>query len=109
VRQSVEPTTNCRQEETQIAQPYENKSIDNALVLLATNGFGGLTDAVTLLLNSTMIAERSEYLGAASYEPSVRRGSYADGFKDKTLKIRLGSLPLRVSQPRHNEFYPKSE
>ncbi len=91
-----------------MAQPYENKSIDDALELLTTNGFDGLADAVTVLLNSAMVAERSEYLGAAPYERSVQRVSYANGFKDKALKTRLGSLPLRVPQTRDSEFYPQS-
>jgi hypothetical protein len=48
-----------------VTQPYKNKSIDDVLELLTTNGFDGTADAVTVLLNSAMIAERSEYLGAA--------------------------------------------
>jgi len=51
-----------------MTQPYENKMIDDVLELLTTNGFDGLADAVTVLLNSAMVAERSEYLGAAPYE-----------------------------------------
>ena len=64
-----------------MAQPYENKSINDALELLTTNGFDGLADAVTVLLNSAMVAERSEYLGVAPYERSAHRVSYANGFK----------------------------
>ena len=91
-----------------MAQPYENKTIDDALELLTTNGFDGLADAVTVLLNSAMIAERSEYLGAGPYERSAGRVSYANGFKDKALKTRLGSLSLKVPQTRDSEFYPQS-
>ncbi len=91
-----------------MAQPYENKTINDVLELLTTNGFDGLADAVTVLLNSAMVAERSEYLGAAPYERSVQRVSYANGFKDKALKTRLGSLSLKVPQTRDSEFYPQS-
>ena len=91
-----------------MAQPYENKTIDDVLELLTTNGFGGLAETVTVLLNSAMVAERSEYLGAAPYERCTQRVSYANGFKDKALKTRLGSLSLKVPQTRDSEFYPQS-
>ena len=91
-----------------MAQHYENKTIDDALELLTTNGFDGLAEAVTVLLNSAMVAERSEYLGAAPYERCVQRVGYANGFKDKALKTRLGSLSLKVPQTRDSEFYPQS-
>ena len=91
-----------------MAQHDENRTIDSAVELLKTNGFDALADAVTVLLNSAMVAERSDYLGAAPYERSVHRVSYANGYKDKTLKTRLGSLPLKVPQTRDSEFYPQS-
>ena len=56
-----------------MAQPYENKTIDDALELLTTNGFDGLADVVTVLLNSAMIAERSEYLGAGLHTTGHHR------------------------------------
>jgi putative transposase len=91
-----------------MAQPYENKPIDDAVELLRVNGFDGLAEAVTVLLNSAMLAERSDYLGAAPYERSVHRVSYANGYKDKQLKTRLGTLPLKVPQTRDGQFYPQS-
>jgi len=91
-----------------MAQQLENRSIDDAVELLKTNGFDALADAVTVLLNSAMVAERSQYLGAAPYERCATRVSYANGFKDKTLKTRLGALELKVPQTRESEFYPQS-
>jgi transposase-like protein len=76
--------------------------------LLKHNGFDALADAVTVLLNSAMIAERSEHLGAAPYERSAERTGYANGFKDKTVKTRLGELALKVPQTRDCDFYPQS-
>jgi transposase-like protein len=75
-----------------MAQQVEHRSIDDAVELLKENGFEGLAEAVTVLMNSAMIAERSEYLGAAPYERSTR----------------LGELSLKVSQTRDSEFYPRS-
>ncbi len=91
-----------------MAQPVEHRSIDDAVELLKEHGFDGLADAVTVLLNSAMLAERSEYLGAAPYERCATRVGYANGFKNKTIKSRLGELPLKVPQTRDGEFYPQS-
>lgn len=91
-----------------MAQHRENRSIDDAVELLKENGFDGLAEAVSVLLNAAMLSERSEYLGAAPYERSASRVGYANGFKDKTVKSRLGELPLRVPQTRDGAFYPQS-
>lgn len=91
-----------------MAQHHENRPIDGAVELLKTNGFDGLAEAMTVLLNSAMLAERSEHLGAAPYERSAQRIGYANGYKDKWLKTRLGTLSLKVPQTRDSEFYPHS-
>ncbi len=91
-----------------MAQPYENNPIHGAVELLKENGFDGLAEAVTVLLNSAMVAERSDYLGAAPYERSTQRLGYANGYKDKRLKTWLGVLPLEVPQTRDGAFYPQS-
>ena len=91
-----------------MAQPLQDSAIYDAVELLKDNGFDALAEAVTVLLNTAMVAERSEYLGARPYERSESRRGYANGFKGKTVKTRLGELPLRVPQTRDCEFYPQS-
>lgn len=91
-----------------MAQHDEDRPIGEAVELLKTNGFDGLAEAVTVLLNSAMLAERSEHLGAGLYERSSDRRGYANGYKDKSLKTRLGTLKLSVPQTRDGEFYPQS-
>jgi transposase-like protein len=91
-----------------MAQPVQDNAIYDAVELLKDNGFDALAEAVTVLLNTAMVAERSEYLGARPYERSDSRRGYANGFKDKTIKTRLGELPLKVPQTRDCEFYPQS-
>jgi transposase-like protein len=91
-----------------MAQHRENRSIDDAVELLKENGFDGLAEAVSVLLNAAMLSERSEYLGAAPYERSASRVGYANGFKDKTVRSRLGELQLKVPQTREGAFYPQS-
>ena len=91
-----------------MAQHEEHKTIDDAVELLKTNGFDGLADAVTILINTSMLSEREAYLGAKPYERVTERRSYANGFKDKTVKSRLGELRLKVPQTRDCGFYPQS-
>ena len=69
-----------------MAQPVQDNAIYDAVELLKNNGFDALAEAVTVLLNTAMVAERSEYLGARPYERSEHRSGYANGFKDKTIK-----------------------
>jgi transposase-like protein len=97
-----------QQEKHKMAQHYEDNPIRGAVELLKTNGFDALAEAVTVLLNTAMVAERSAYLGAAPYERSVDLIGYANGYKDKQLITRLGTLPLKVPQTRHGDFYPQS-
>ena len=91
-----------------MAQHREDRPVGDAVELLKDHGFDGLAEAVTVLLNAAMVAERSDHLGAKPYERSATRTGYANGYKDKTLKTRLGALSLRVPQTRDGEFYPQS-
>jgi len=91
-----------------MARHDEDRPIGEAVKLLQAHGFAGLAEAVTVLLNSAMVAERSEHLGAGLYERSSDRRGYANGYKDKSLKTRLGTLSLKVPQTRDGEFYPQS-
>lgn len=47
--------------------------------LLKENGFEGVAEAVTVLMNATMVAERSEYLGARLiWVEKVQKGCKSD-------------------------------
>jgi putative transposase len=91
-----------------MAEQVDHRSIGDAVEPLKENGFDALAEAVTVLLNSAMLAERSEHLGAGPYERTASRIGYANGFKGKTVKTRLGELALKVPQTRDGEFYPQS-
>jgi transposase-like protein len=58
------------------------------------------------LYNGAMKIERESHLGVASHERSEDRRGYANGYKNKTLKTRIGELELNVPQTRDTEFYP---
>lgn len=85
----------------------ETTSFDAAVQLIHEHGFEGMAEAVTLLLNEAMKIERENVLGAKSWERSSGRQGYANGYKGKTVKTRLGELALSVPQVRGGvEFYP---
>jgi len=65
-------------------------------------------EAFRVLLNEAMNLERQKYLGAGPYERSDDRKDYANGYKPKTIKTRVGELELSVPQVRGGGFYPSS-
>ncbi|MDN5863572.1 MAG: IS256 family transposase, partial [Salinisphaera sp.] len=79
-----------------------------AAELIAERGLEGLGDAVSMLINEAMRLERERHLAAAPYERSPHRTGYANGYKPKTVKSRLGTLDLAVPQVREGGFYPAS-
>jgi transposase-like protein len=59
------------------------------------------------LLNEAMKAERNNALKAEPYERTEDRQGYANGFKDKTLNMRMGEVKIQVPQVRGLSFYPQ--
>jgi transposase-like protein len=83
--------------------------VEAAMELLSREGFEGFPEALKLLLNEAMKAERSVVLGAGPHERSPGRLGYANGYKDKTVASRVGPLALKVPQVRGEvEFYPSA-
>lgn len=83
--------------------------VSTAMELLSREGFEGFPEALKLLLNEAMKAERSMALGAGPHERTPERLGYANGFKDKTVATRVGTLALKVPQVRGEvEFYPSA-
>jgi len=86
----------------------QSTAFDAMIQLLADEGFDGMAEAITILVNEAMKLERAEALNAEPYERTAARRGYANGFKSKTLNSRLGKLELQVPQTRGVEFYPSS-
>ena len=91
-----------------MAQLKQNTPVDQVLELLTEQGTEGLAEALRILLNAAMIFERERFLGAAPYERTPDRRDYANGFKAKRLRTRIGELDLRIPQVRSSDFYPQS-
>ena len=89
-------------------------AIESVLELLSEHGLGAMAEAMQTLLNEAMKLERSEFLRASPGERTEERAGYANGFKDKALRSRIGELALRVPQVRPLPggealgFYPRS-
>jgi len=88
-----------------------NDIVLDQLVELINNhgGCDALAEAVGTLMNFAMQLERAEVLNAQPYERTERRRGYANGFKPKTLRSRLGEIPVKVPQVRGEvNFYPSA-
>lgn len=74
------------------------------------NGADGLREAMEQLLNLAMKAERSQFLQADPWQRSDARQGYANGYKEKMWRTRLGELQLKVPQTRQTAtaFYPSA-
>jgi transposase-like protein len=87
-----------------------NKLPSNILNPILENGLEGLSEAISLLINQAMLIERSEHLGVAPYERNASRNGQSNGFKNRPLESRMGTLDLRVPQVRNTDipFYPNA-
>ena len=86
--------------------PGNDNVLSEISEILFNEGMGGLNSAITILINQAMQIERTKHLKANPYERSAERQGYANGFKDKDLKTRIGLLPLKIPQVRDGDFYP---
>jgi len=92
---------------------HDATTLSTALELLTEHGFDGMSRALQVLLDEAMKLERGAWLGAGPYERSPDRRAYANGFKPKRIKSRLGELELAIPKVRDvpegiEPFYPKA-
>ncbi len=91
----------------------DDTTIERVMETLIENGLDGMGEAFGILYNTAMEIERAQFLGAGRYERSENRIGQGNGFKNKTIKARVGKIPLKIPQvrglPKGTEgFYPKS-
>lgn len=67
-----------------------------------------LPELIRIVINAAMQAERSEYLQAEPYQQTPERTGYANGFKPKTVRTRVGKITFAVPQVREGGFYPQA-
>jgi transposase-like protein len=71
-------------------------------------GLNILPELIRIVINAAMQAERSEYLQAEPYQHSEERRGYANGYKPKTMRTRIGDITFAVPQVREGGFYPQA-
>lgn len=75
---------------------------------VAKQGLEILPELIRIVINAAMQAERSEYLQAEPYQHTEERRGYANGFKPKTMRTRIGEVTFAVPQVREGGFYPQA-
>lgn len=73
---------------------------------LAGKGLDAIPELLRVLINNAMQAERAKYLQAGDYQRTEDRTGYANGYKPKTVKTRMGEITFSIPQVREGGFYP---
>jgi putative transposase len=73
---------------------------------LNEQGLEGLHEMIRVLVNEAMRLERQNHLRAKLYERTEGRRGYANGYKPKRVKTRVGEINFDVPQVREGGFYP---
>ena len=75
---------------------------------IASQGLDGLPELIRVMINAAMQAERQQYLKAEPYQRTPEREAYANGYKPKTMRTRVGEITFAVPQVRDGGFYPQA-
>jgi putative transposase len=106
--------SNSTKKEPAMTHQDECPAIDDLTALLIEHGPAAMASALATLMNHAMQIEREQVLKAESHQRTGDRQGYANGFKPKTLKTRVGQVALRIPQTRGyrddngRPFYPRS-
>ena len=65
---------------------------------------GWLRDLVEWLYQEMMELEFADQLGAGHYERTETRQGYRNGYRERQLNTRVGTLTLRVPRDREGKF-----
>ena len=76
------------------------------LETITAGGLESLPELIRVLVNEAMKLEREQHLGAEAYERTAERRGYANGYKPKRVKTRVGEIEFAIPQVREGEFYP---
>lgn len=63
--------------------------------------FSKLLEAI---LNQVLVAQSAEQIGAQPYERCDERTAYRNGFRERELTTRIGTITLRVPRHRNGDF-----
>lgn len=87
---------------------YQDNFTVNEDVLegISKSGLDFMPELLRIIVNAAMREERQNHLGVGPYERDEERQGYANGFKDKTVKTRVGDIQFSIPQVREGGFYP---
>src|SRR5512141_2150713 len=71
-------------------------------------GLEVLPELIRVIINTAMQAERAEHLQAGPYQHTAERRGYANGFKPKMMRTRVGEITFAIPQVREGGFYPQA-
>lgn len=84
----------------------QGSELEGLIKAISQHGFEAIIPIMQVLFNEAAKMERQEALGAAPYERTCERVGHANGFKDKTIHTRMGTMQVKIPQVRGLEFYP---
>jgi putative transposase len=91
-------------------EPTEDPMTEDRMALvelLQKSGDGDFLRAVAeAVLQILMEADVEGLIGAGRHERSAERLNYRNGYRDRTLDTRLGSLQLRIPKLRQGSYFP---
>lgn len=77
---------------------------EEILQLMSTDRDGAFKKLLQESLNSFMKAESTEQLNAQPYERTEERTDSRNGFRERSLNTRIGSITLKVPRHRNSSF-----
>lgn len=84
-----------------------NDQLEHMLQLVrATDEVDVLQETCEWLINELMELDVSQEIQAERYEQTEDRQTYRNGYRDRILKTRVGSLELRIPKLREGTYYP---
>jgi transposase-like protein len=83
----------------------EDRMALNELMQKAGDG-DFLRSVAEMVLQMLMEADVEGLIGAGRHERSAERLNYRNGFRERTLDTRLGSLALRIPKLRQGSYFP---
>jgi putative transposase len=65
-----------------------------------------LQDLMRTIAQAAIDAQFNEFVGAEHYERSAERKDHRNGFRDRSVDTRMGSIDLRIPRVREGNFVP---
>jgi len=76
------------------------------LGILAQQSDDVLQDLMGTIAQAAVDAQFQEFIGAETYERSSERRDHRNGFRERSVDTRMGSIDLRIPRAREGNFVP---